>query len=95
MLSGRKFYDEHFQLRIFHLNRMDRDIFAKSYFKKKRKQTEKSSIFAYCKEFCSLKGRVTLTSEHYLACRKFHEEHFQLRIFHLNRIDRDIFAKNH
>ena len=35
-----------------------------------------------------------LTSEYYLPCIEFHDEHFQLKIFHVDRIDRDIDAKN-
>ena len=62
---------------------------------KKHKKTEKSSIFAYCKEFCSLKGRPRLTSEYYLPCRKFREEYFQAKNISCRPyIDRGIYAKN-
>jgi len=52
------------------------------------------STFAYFNEFCRSRGRPVLSSEYYLPCMEFHKEHFQLKIFHVDRIDHDIYAKN-
>jgi len=58
----------------------------KNYLKKHTKIVD----FSYFNEYCRSRGGPVLTSEYYLTCMKFHEEPFQLKIFHLDRMDRDI-----
>ena len=50
------------------------------------------STFAYFNEFCRSRGGPVLTSEYYLD--EISQRIFQLKIFHVDRIDRDIYAKN-